>query len=86
MIMYGVNVSEIQINEDKAIAFLHELADAGYDRYLQDYKDQVDKEYISSFSEWVDDFETDLYFGLSAFLWRVIKTLENINIDMNYPT
>lgn len=82
MIMYGVSLADIKINEDKAIAFLHELADNGYDCYLSDYMESVENYDISTFSEWVDDFESDGYFGLSAFLWRIIKTLENINIDV----
>jgi len=89
MLLYGVCISDIEkINEEKAVAFLKELAEAGlgadnyYENYLEDTSD--DEDY--TFSKWIENFEFDGYYGLAAFLQEVISVIEEIDISCDDPS
>ena len=83
MLIYGVCISDIEkINEEKAVQFLKELEEFDYyENFLQGTSDEEDY----TFSEWIDNFETNGYYGLASFLQEVISITEGINISCDDP-
>lgn len=87
MLIYGVCISDIEnINEEKAVEFLNELAQLGYEDYLDEFlENKKDNGDDYNFNEWMYYFEADGYYGLSAFLKQVIEELEGVNISCDDP-
>lgn len=87
MLIYGVCISDIEnINEEKAVEFLNELARLNYNDYLEQFlENQNDNGMDYSFNDWMYNFEADGHYGLSAFLKQVIENVEGINIYCDDP-
>lgn len=88
MIIYGVCISDInEINEEKAIEFLEELSEIGYEDYLENFLDNKhDNGEDYTFNDWVYDYHSDFYnIGLAAFLADVIEEVEDIDITSDDP-
>ena len=88
MKIYGVCISDIEkINEEKFLGLLKELAENGHEHYLADFtenKKDNDEDYTAD--DWLYDFESDGYYGLSAFLKEVIEAVEGVNISCDDPS
>ena len=91
MEIYGVCISDIEkINEEKAAAFLMELAEKGHGLYLEEFesnrKDNSEDNYEEySVSSYLYDYESNSYCGLSAFLRDVIEDIEGVDISCDDP-
>ena len=89
MLIYGVCISHIEkINEEKFMTFLKELSDigSGKEQYLSDFletKKLNGDEY--TINDWLCDFESNGYYGLAAFLKRIIEDIEGIDISCDDP-
>ena len=85
--IYGVCISDIyNLNEEKAICFLNELAQLGYPDYLETFtesKENSSKNY--TFNDWSYNFSHNGYFGLSAFLKEIIggKSTKGFHVCIN---
>ena len=88
MLLYGVCISDIgEINEEKAINFLRELSKIpGKEHYLADFLETKDYNHEAySIGDWLYEFESDGYYGLSALLKEVIEDVEGIDITCDDP-
>lgn len=87
MLLYGVCVSKMKVNNEKAVQFLKELADAGLgaDDYYEIFLEDTSGDEDYTFSRWIEDFESNGYYGLSAFLQEVISFDEKIDISCDDP-
>lgn len=87
MDIYGVCVSDIDtINNEKVMQLLIELAELGFDSYFSEFtenKGEFGDEY--SVSDYLYNYESESYYGLSAFLHDIISEVEGIDIECDDP-
>lgn len=87
MLIYGVCISEIkEINQKKVEKFLAELAEKGFPDYLKEFKaNKEDNNGDYTVGDYLYDYASNGYYGLSAFLRDIIEKVEGINISCEDP-